>query len=90
MQTIEFEAEIIDGMIIVPKKYNNFYNTRAKIIIMELENLNKNQEMALNNNSKPIDLEKSSVQLLDFSKYKITCFQNINAIEYQRETRDAK
>jgi len=90
MQTIEFEAEIVNGMIVVPKNYNNFYNTRAKIVIMELKNLNESHEITLDNNSKPIDLEKSSVQLLDFSKYKISCFQNINAIEYQRETRDAK
>ncbi len=90
MQTVEFEIEIIDDMIKVPKKYNSFYNKWAKVSITILEETIKIPHKELDNSSKPIDLGKSSVQLLDFSKYETACFKNINAVEYQRETRDAK
>ncbi len=91
MQTIEFETKVVDGVVKIPKEYTGIYNAQVKVTIIKedkSDDFNQKQE-TLNINPK-LNFEEYDVKTLDFSKYNINCFKNINPIEYQRGARDEK
>jgi len=80
LQSIEFKAEINDGIIKIPKKYENFQNKFVLLKLTEQEDLRKT----------PLERIKENIQTLDFSKCEVTSFKDINPVDYQRTIRDAK
>ena len=78
MYTVKFETKIVDGIIKIPLEYKHLYNTNVKVELM-IED------------SCYIDAQsKNEKQALDFTKNIITCFKDVNPVEYQRKIRDAK
>jgi hypothetical protein len=78
LHTIEFDAEIIDGIINVPQEFHEVFNGYVKVILVTQSNQGTNKEST----------EKTKI--LDFSKHQISSFQDINPVEFQRRIRDAK
>lgn len=96
MQTVEFETNIINGVITVPEQYKDLHDVSAKVTLTVenspaediepdiIENIeisaSKELEINLNQNS----------QALDLSNCNVTCFKDVNPVEYQRKIRDAR
>lgn len=72
MYTIEFEADIQDGMVKIPEKYSQLENSHARIVVMVVEPKTKG-------------LSESS---LDLSNCGIKAFDGKDGLEIQRELRD--
>ena len=80
MHSIEFKTEIVDGIIKVPQEYKNFQNAYVSLTITPERDARVNPQTRLKNN----------IQTLDFSECEVTCFKDINPVDYQRKIRDAK
>jgi hypothetical protein len=79
MRAIEFETEIQNGMIVLPKKYNNFNAKRTRIIVLVADD-----------NDISLMLQKKERLRLAFKKLQeVNPFRNIlNPIEWQKQIRD--
>jgi len=78
LHTIEFDTEIIDGVINVPQEFTEVYNGYVKVILVTQTSPNNSKELTENS------------KILDFSKHQILSFKDINPVEFQRRIRDAK
>ena len=47
MQAIEFNTQILNGIITIPKRFNDFGNKRVKVILLDEEDSYKNAKEAL-------------------------------------------
>ncbi len=80
MHSIEFKAEIVDGIIKVPQEYKDFQNAYVSLALTMQNDSRKSSITRL----------KDNIQTLDFSQCEVTCFQDINPVDFQRKIRDAK
>jgi len=78
LHTIEFDAEISNGVINVPQEFQEVFNGYVKVILATQSNPNSGKDST----------EKTKI--LDFSQHQISSFQDINPVEFQRRIRDAK
>ena len=78
MHILEFETRVINGFIKLPQEYEEFFDSDAKVVVQ----IPKNEYFTEN--------PQKITQILDFAKFNINCFDNINPVEYQRKIRDAK
>ncbi len=96
MQTVEFEANIINGIIEVPPKYRDLHDKYAKVTLcVEDDKISEDEvipscEIEISND-KSLDLNPNAkAQALDLSQISISCFDDVNPVEYQRKIRDAR
>ena len=47
MQAIKFNTQILNGIITIPKRFNDFGNKRVKVILLDEEDSYKNAKEAL-------------------------------------------
>jgi hypothetical protein len=47
MQAIEFNTQILNGIITIPKRFNDFGNKRVKVILLDEEDAYQNAKEAL-------------------------------------------
>jgi hypothetical protein len=80
LNSVKFKTEIINGIIKVPSTYKNFQNAIVILTIEEHTDERKNPQTRL----------KDNIQVLDFSQLQVTCFKDINPVDYQRKLRDDK
>lgn len=80
MHSVEFKAEIVDGIITVPPEYKDFQNAYVLLTLTMQDDARKTPKTRL----------KDNMQSLDFSQCSVNCFQDINPVDYQRKIRDAK
>ena len=73
MYALEFETKINNGQILIPSS-EKFDFQNVKVILLAKQT--------------PQRKNNSSGSSIDFSKYKINCFDNIDPIKFQTETRD--
>jgi len=78
LHTIEFDAEISNGVINVPQEFQEVFNGYVKVILVTQSNPNSSKD------------SNEKTKILDFSKHQISSFQDINPVEFQRRIRDAK
>lgn len=99
MQTIEFEANIINGVIEVPAKYRDFHDKYAKVSLSVEDDSIQEKEKEAPAEAKEIEMTdvenidlnfNIAAQALDLSEIKISCFNDVNPVEYQRKIRDAR
>ena len=79
MHSVEFKTEIVDGVIKVPQEYKDFQNAYVSLALTVQKDARKS----------PVTRLKDNIQRLDFSQCEVTCFQDINPVDYQRKIRDA-
>ncbi len=96
MKIVEFEVNIMDGIIKVPDEYKDLHDKHAKVT------LSVKDDSIQDNNSLPpketkithsqnVDLSLNiEAQALDLSGIKISCFDDVNPVEYQRKIRDER
>ena len=96
MKTVEFKANIINGVIKVPDEYKDLHDKHANVTLSVKDDsiqekkpdLEKEIEITSNEN---VDLTLDiQAQALDLSEIKVSCFNDVNPVEYQRKIRDAR
>lgn len=75
MRKIEFETTVKNGIIKIPSKFRNIWNSKIKVIIMKEEQLKKNKRERL------LNLLKEAADRKIFSEIK-------DAVKWQRKQRD--
>ena len=78
LDSVKLKTEIINGIIKVPDTYKNFQNAVVMMTLEEQKDTRKDPQTRL----------KDNIQSLDFSQSQITCFKDINPVDYQRKLRD--
>ena len=73
MYALEFETEVNNGRIAIPSS-EKFNFQHVKVILLAKQTYTKKENL---HNPK-----------IDFSKFNINCFNDIDPIKFQRETRD--
>ena len=68
MHAVEFEADIKDSVIELPKEHSDLESKHVRVIVL-VDDVKKDEE-------------------LDFSKFRINSFEQMDAVEYQRKLRD--
>ena len=73
MYALEFETEVKNGRILIPTA-TKFNFQHVKVILLAEQTFQKE--------------DKPSTSQIDFTKYKVNCFNDIDPVKYQREIRD--
>jgi len=73
MYAVEFETDIDNGIVHVPKRYSNLKKVHAKVLLMVDDSV---YELGSKGNK------------IDFSNYAIDCFNGLDSVELQKEMRD--
>ena len=97
MKKIEFKVKVVDGVIKVPKEYNEMQNSLVSVTLTS-ENVDRREEVSEEAETVLLDrrqrastyVSKKSATSLDFSKVDVRCFENTNPIEYQRSVRNGR
>jgi hypothetical protein len=74
MYAVEFEADIQNGVVKIPKEYQQLENRHAKVVVMVSS---ESQQLEVNQSTAP-----------DFSQLEIKAFSGVDAVEMQRKVRD--
>ncbi len=96
MKTVEFEVNIINGIIKVPDEYKDLHDKHAKVTLSVKDDSIKEKEPKLIKEIEITHKEETNLtldiqaQALDLSEIKISCFNDVNPVEYQRKIRDAR
>jgi hypothetical protein len=90
LNSIEFKTEIVKGIIKVPQEYKDFQNAHVLLSITLKSNPEVSPPKEVSPKVNPKAKLEDKVQTLDFSECEVTCFKDINPVDYQRKIRDAK